>query len=88
MVTKTKINININDTVLVKLTEYGKTKLFEEHYRFWTNTGADMIPRFVLPKEDSYGYSEWQLWVLMQRLGSYCDLGNEPLFDTDIIIVK
>jgi hypothetical protein len=49
---------NINDRVKVKLTLYGRSKLFENEFYF-------------LPEEDEDGWSEWQLWVLMEQLGKY-----------------
>lgn len=83
-----KINFNINHNVLVKLTEFGKIQLCKEHYKFWVKTGMKNIPEFHLPKEDSSGYSEWQLWNLMSLLGKYCGLGSALPFETEIIFIK
>lgn len=85
---KQKIAFNVNQYVLVKLTEFGKVQLCKDHYEFWIATGRSNIPEFKLPKEDSHGYSKWQLWSLMEHLGKYCHLGNKLPFETDIIIVK
>lgn len=83
-----KFNFNVNEEVLVKLTEFGKIQLCKDHYEFWVQSGVKNIPEFHLPKEDSFGYSKWQLWDLMQRLGKYCGLGNKLPFDTDVIFIK
>lgn len=83
-----KIDFNVNSHVLVKLTESGKVQLCKDHYEFWISTGTKNVPEFNLPKEDSYGYSKWQLWNLMQLLGKYCGLGSQIPFETDIIIIK
>lgn len=62
--------ININDRVAVKLTPRGKA----------------MIPREWRShlREDANGWSEWQLWELMQTFGQHTHLGCEPPFETQI----
>lgn len=82
-----KIDFNINEYVLVKLTEEGKRLLREDHYKFWESVGRKDYP-YIEPKEDYYGYSKWQLWNLMEKLGRYCSLGCEVPFDTNIIFIK
>lgn len=83
-----KIDFNVNEYVLVKLTEFGKAQLCKDHYKFWIALGVKNIPEFKLPKEDSYGYSKWQMWMLMELLGKYCGLGCNLPFETNIILVK
>lgn len=83
-----KINFNVNEYILVKLAEFGKIQLCKDHYEFWISTGMNNIPKFNLPKEDSFGYSKWQLWDLMERLGKYCGLAREIPFETEIIFIK
>lgn len=62
---------NVNNIVLVKLTEQGRKLLkSRNHY---------------IPKEDKDGYSEWQIWSLMNALGA--DIGpcfNDLPFETVI----
>ena len=74
---------NINSTVKVKLTDYGK-KL---HKQTWSSilAGTDIkLPKLI---EDDAGYSEWQLWELMAFFGNNLYLGNQHLpFETDILI--
>lgn len=81
-----KIDFNINEYVLVKLTEEGKRLLERDHHDFWKNVGKEQP--YLEPKEDSHGYSKWQLWDLMQRLGKYCQLCSNHPFETDIIFIK
>lgn len=83
-----KIDFNINDYVLVKLTEEGKRLLLEDHYSFWKSVGRNPPYPYREPNEDSYGYSKWQLWDLMKKLGCYCGLGRKVPFDTNIIFIK
>jgi len=56
------MKINVNDPVKVQLTDYGRKILLKNHY--------------PMPKEDDDGWSEWQLWVLMEQLGQYCHNGT------------
>jgi hypothetical protein len=78
--------ININDTVKVRLTEFGKElhkKLWDD---FWSANGVlDKFP-YTPPKTDPDGYCEFQMWNLMQDFGAYCGLGNELPFETVILI--
>lgn len=83
-----KIDFNINNYVLVKLTEEGKRLLVEDHYKFWESAGRTPPYPYEEPKEDYFGYSKWQLWSLMNKLGCYCGLGCEVPFDTNIIFIK
>jgi hypothetical protein len=64
---------NINDTVKVKLTEYGKRMLKRNHF-------------YVPSEEDENGYVKFQLWSLIYQLGEYGIFGCEPLFGAVILI--
>lgn len=78
-----RIEFNINDMVKVKLTEVGDEIYVENRKKLSiAHEGSG------LPKEDSDGYSEWQLWRLMQEFGE--NLGNgQPLpFETTILIER
>jgi hypothetical protein len=77
-----KIEINLNDAVKVRLTEYGKECLsadnerMREQYPNWTNLPV---------KYDSNGWSEWNLWTLFKIFGSCIDMSNDIPFDNNII---
>lgn len=73
---------NVNDNVFVKLTEVGKQKLREQDEQFERDTGVKSVGS--TPKEDSEGWSKWQLWDLMNRLGKHCYNGCKPPFDVTI----
>lgn len=62
---------NVNDKVLVKLNDYGRSCLIGDGR--------------TLPKEDKNGWSEWQLWCLMEELGPHLMMGQSP-FESDIKI--
>ena len=80
------MKFNINETVKVKLTPFGKEMLLKDHNEFWSQYGKGYKSDFILPKEDEEGYSTWQLWILMKDLGKYCTLGGGNPFETDILI--
>jgi len=85
------MRFNINDKVRVKLTPFGRERLEKDDAEFWShyspNSQYEKIS-YVPPEEDEDGWSEWQLWVLMEKLGKYCHIGmvQEP-FETVIEIV-
>lgn len=71
-----KVQININDSVWVQLTDMGKQMLKAEHDKFWTEALSDTngqllkpIPEYKEPQVDEAGFSRFQLWDLMGRLG-------------------
>ena len=77
---------NINYTVKVKLTEYGKQMLERDHIEFWGARGMlDKYPYKPL-ETDADGYTEFQLWSLIYQLGKYCNIGCVMPFDTIILI--
>ena len=79
-------SFNINSTVKVELTEFGKQMLEKYHIEFWGSRG--MLDKFPYEpyKEDENGYVKFQLWDLMDKLGKYCSFGCDLPFDTVILI--
>jgi hypothetical protein len=82
------VKFNINDTVRVRLTDYGRAVLRDD----WQSTTNIYYARpeqrairgeYKPPKEDEHGWSEWQLWALMEAFGERCRLS----FETEIEIV-
>ena len=81
---------NINNYVKVKLTEEG-LKILKSQYNEMLNRMAPQARKsmgpFKKPKTDKKGYSEFQLWELMQHFGSYMFNGNmNPPFESTIKI--
>lgn len=62
--------ININNYVLVKLTDVGKAILEQQNYQ--------------PPAENGSGYGKWTLWVLMNTFGPYLNNGSPIPFETTI----
>ena len=77
------MKININDTVRVQLTAFGKEVLRKK----FDETLRPRYPKlkFALPEEDSGGWSSWQLWYLMNTFGECMFLDAQELpFRTEI----
>lgn len=81
------MRMNINDRVRVRLTADGRDILAKIHQERFGYLG-DRAPKFSLPKEDEAGWSEWQMWTLMQDFGPYISLGSRAPFETEIEIVE
>lgn len=77
---------NVNSHVWVKLTPFGLEKLEEEERAFADKYG--MVPRpFVPPPVDEHGWSQFQMWDLMGRLGQYLQFAQQNnVFDLGIVI--
>lgn len=73
------MKLNINDTVKVKLTPYG-LELYRKYWLPYCKFGCTPT------KQDINGYTEFQLWDLMNIFGSSLYLGCKLPFDTTIEI--
>lgn len=71
---------NLNDTIRVKLTDYGKKIYTEELERTNRYFGRRVIEN-TSPMVDADGYSTFQLWSFMNTFGSYLYIAN-----TEIVI--
>jgi len=78
------ITFDINENVAVRLTDYGREIHKKDHEDFWKETGYTM--RYHAPVEDEEGWSQWQLWSLMNKFGPYIMMGSPPVFETTIRI--
>ena len=82
------MEFNINDTVRVRITPIGKQLLrknwLDVHAEIWANGGVGY--EYREPEEDADGWSEWQLWALMQEFGPHLHLGCQQPFETTIVI--
>lgn len=79
-------NFNINDYVYVRLTDYGRG-IHRRAYDRLTKERDGKIPwMYKAPKEDSEGWSKWQMWELMNVFGDFMVLGFDPPFETTIRI--
>ena len=78
------MKFNINEKVKVKLNEHGLKILKDQHdeLRGW----CPSIGEYREPKIDNDGFTEFQLWNLMEKFGSHITLGSIPPFETEIEI--
>lgn len=79
------IKFNLNDHVLVKITEHGVEYLKQRHNErnsFYHGAIGDFIP----PVVDENGYTKYQLWRLMQDFGPAIFMGGNLPIDTNILI--
>lgn len=69
------IRINLNETIKVKLTDLGK-----EIYYHRVDEVNEWVGRQVLeptmPKVDSDGYTEFQLWAFINEYGEHIGVGK------------
>jgi len=82
------MNINLNEYVKVKLTDYGE----QIHYGNYIAKGVSfcMKHKYRPPLIDEQGYSKFQLWDLMNIFGSVMYLGNPnvPFEGNEIVYDK
>lgn len=73
------MDFDINNLVRVKLTDKGRAVHAADHALFCASEGRKLP--YTPPKEDSHGYSEWQMWQLMEAFGKYLGNGFDMPFD-------
>lgn len=76
---------NVNHYVRVKLTERGRAILRRQHEAIFAGLARDYP--YTEPEADAEGWTEFQLWDLMSRLGPDCRMGFGVPFETEILIV-
>lgn len=76
---------NINDSVRVRLTPHGHN-LLRKDWEEMPQQLREVLVEYRPVKEDTEGWSEWQLWELMNTFGKHCHNGCELPFETDIQI--
>ena len=74
------MRINLNETIKVKLTNFGKEVYYHQHDEFNKFVGKEMCkPSY--PKEDEDGYTEFQLWRFMELYGAYMNIALQNVID-------
>jgi hypothetical protein len=77
---------NINSTVKVRLTKFGKELHKKDWEDFWSSVGRLDENPYRPPTPDADGYVEFQMWDLMEKFGSHCGMCKEQPFDSVILI--
>ena len=80
-----EVEFNINYYVKVRLTDHGKA-LLRKQYEELIARFPKISYEYIEPKIDKDGYTRFQLWDLMSRLGEYTSIVLPPAFETNIII--
>lgn len=75
----TDAEINVNDTVWIKLTDDGRA-----YHRRWYDALPHPMPPYRGIEEDAQGWSKWQLWRLMHEFGGALYNGCKPPFESNI----
>lgn len=81
------VAFNINDYVMVKLTDYGRQCLRKNYDDLKAYYGGKLGFDYTPPKEDKDGWSKWQAWSLMADLGKHILMGFDPPFKTTIKVM-
>lgn len=80
---KTWIEFNMNQYVRVRLTEYGRSLHRQDYDEFVRRFGKPPF-KYKPPVEDADGWSEWQLWQLMNIFGQHVQMGFRVPFETNM----
>lgn len=82
------IKVNMNDKVRVKLNDAGRAIDKAEHDAIFNGKTAPSRAYHPSYNEGKDGWSEWQLWRLMELFGPHMHIGMNVPFETDIEICK
>jgi hypothetical protein len=80
------MKVNINDIVRVRLTDEGRAIHRRNYDALMTALPQAARFEYMPPKESQDGWSEWQMWHLLQQFGLWCRMGFTPPFETVIDI--
>jgi len=78
--------LNVNSTVRVKLTDYGRAVHAKDYANFCASSGVTRP--YTAPEEDAEGRSTWQFWHLLQTFSPYIGTGFTGVFEADIEVVE
>lgn len=75
------IKINLNDTIKVKLTDYGKQIYYHQFDKLndWVKSKGCKLIEPKMPEVDEEGKTRFQLWSFMEMYGNYIGL-TKPNF--------
>ena len=78
---------NINDRIKVKLTEYGKSILYNHDYSNLSQMKSLNLPLDYFPHTaDTDGYYEFTLWEFMSMFGAHFINGGPQIIENNEII--
>lgn len=71
---------NLNDSIKVKLTDYGK-EIYANRYEAINKTYGKKVIKDTKPRVDAEGYSFFQLWDFMNVFGEFMYMGNTEIVE-------
>lgn len=87
--TAEEFQLNLNDIIRVKFTDYGKDIYYHQHDDFIEKYGIPMSRSY--PNVDEEGYTDIELWMFMQIFGSHYlkfGMANQTIEANTIYIPK
>lgn len=79
------MKINLNDTIKVKLTDYGRD-IYYHQYDCLDGIVANNPRKY--PEVDENGYTRMQLWCFMELYGHYISMTQPKVIDPIEIIIE
>lgn len=79
--------VNLNEAVMVKLTEVGHVEMERLHNEFYASVGLKYRP-FTRKASDENGYSTFQLHCLMSTFGHMLICGGDMPFESANIFIS
>lgn len=82
-----EVEFNLNRTIWVKLTKFGRDQLRAQHELLRKNI-PPTSPAWPYsgPIETKAGWSKWQMHSIMSQLGGYLTIGGVSPFNSNIIL--
>lgn len=81
------IRINLNESIKVKLTDWGKEIYYHQYDRINQIAGREICKQ-RFPKEDENGYTEFQLWRFIELYGMHMGITSPNVIEPLEIIYK
>ena len=79
------MDFNINDKVRVRLTTKGRAIHAKNHAAEFARVPGLSQWSYKPPTEDADGWSEWQMWRLMEQFGGHSVNGMPQCFELNTI---
>jgi hypothetical protein len=80
------ISVNLNRTVLVKITARGYEVMKQNYEDLFTNPNYRELHPFKYPEVDGNGYTRMQLWEVMHEFGHAMHNGCDVPIETEILL--
>lgn len=75
-----KVTINLNETVKVKLTNLGQ-EIFYHQYDFVNERCGKEVIKPSFPKTDEDGYTSFQLWEFIELYGKHIGMRKKNVIE-------